>query len=111
MFKFLIAVIVLAVIGAGLYFTGWYTKITDMIPMMHQTEKTTDNVVPVATTTQEQPPAQPAPVNDLPTAANDASDGALAQDSAAMDTQMQGLSTDSANASASLSDKPVTQEY
>lgn len=44
-------------------------------------------------------------------AANDTSDAALSQDSAAVDAQMQALSQDSANVDASLSDKPVQQAY
>jgi hypothetical protein len=64
-----------------------------------------------ATTTQQTPTQQPQATNDLPTQPNDASDQALSQDQAAIDTQMQGLSTDSANAQASTNDQPVSQEY
>jgi hypothetical protein len=43
------------------------------------------------------------------TAPSDTSDGAINSDISAMGTQMDGLSTDSAQVDASMSDKPITQ--
>lgn len=43
--------------------------------------------------------------------ANDTSDAAVAQDTAAVDVQMQGLNSDSASVDSSLNDKPVAQAY
>ena len=76
MFKFLITVVVLAALIGGLWWSGWLTKIITMVsipaPALTQNAATT---TPVA--------KQQTPPNDLPTAPNDASDGALAQDSTA----------------------------
>ena len=109
MFKFIITVVVLLVIAGGLWFTGllsqWVPSIPTYASLMSPSAATT---TPTTTTqTQQQPQA----VNDLPTAANDASDDALVKDSASIDTQMSALSSDNANAQSSTNDKPVTQEY
>lgn len=109
MFKLLITIVVIAAIAGGLWYTGWLSKILPMIPMMHSQAPAPEQA---ATTTSQTPVAQaPAPVNDLPTAANDASDQALVQDTAAIDAQMQGLGSDNTSSSGSLNDKPVSQEY
>jgi hypothetical protein len=105
MIKFLITVVVLAALVGGLWWSGWLNKIIAMIPMQTPVATETATTTPPVANTQQTPP------NDLPTATNDASDSALAQDSAALDAQIKNLGTDSANSSASLSDKPVTQEY
>ncbi len=110
MYKFLIiAVVLLAAVG-GLWYTGWLTKLVPMIPMM-KSAKVPEVPAPAATTTAQTEQKPPAPINDLPTATDDASDQALVQDAAAIDTQISELTTDNANAASSLSDKPVTQEY
>ncbi len=63
---------------------------------------------------QQQAPTAPqaqAPKSGLPTADNDASDAAIAQDAAAVDGQVQALGTDSTAIDTSLNDKTVTQSY
>ncbi len=108
MFKFIITIVVLLVVAGALWFTGllsqWVPSIPTYSSLMSPSVATT---TPQTTNTQQ---AQ-APVNDLPTATNDASDAALVQDSASIDAQMSNLQTDSANAQSSTNDKPVTQEY
>ena len=109
MFKFIITLVVLIVAAGALWYTGLLSQWVPSIPtysslMSPQTATTTPE------TTTQQPQAQQ-PVNDLPTAANDASDEALVKDSASIDAQMSALQTDSTNAQNSTTDKPVTQEY
>ncbi len=96
----------IVVAGGGwlLWYSGWITALTG--------PKTASNTVtppPVATTT---PPAAPAPqpvnMNGM-SDAKDASDAALVQDTAAIDTQLQGLTTDSASLDAAITDKPLPQ--
>ncbi len=109
MFKFLITVVVLLVVAGALWFTGllsqWVPSVPTYASLMSPTVATTTQ----QTATNTQPQQQP--VNDLPTAANDASDAALVKDSASIDAQMGNLQTDSANAQSSTNDKPVSQEY
>lgn len=109
MFKFIIAIVVLLAALGGLWYTGWLSKIIPMIPSMKAAPAAQ---APAATTTpvvaKEEPPA---PVSDLPTADNDASDQALVQDMAAIDVQIKGLGTDTADSASSINDKQVTQEY
>jgi len=109
MFKFVITIVVLLVAAGALWYTGLLSKWVPSIPTYSQLmSSSTATTTPATTQTQQQ--AQ-APVNDLPTATNDASDSALVKDSASLDAQMSALSTDSANAQNSTNDKPVTQEY
>jgi hypothetical protein len=110
MFKFLATVIVLLAAIGAVWYTGWLTK---WVPSIPSPDSLFSSKAPVTATTTQQTPTeqQPAAVNDLPTSQTDASDQALAQDSAALDVQMEALTTDSANAQGSLNDKPVTQEY
>jgi cytoskeletal protein RodZ len=68
---------------------------------------------PQATNT---PPAATAPAPTTPppdpngmSVATDASDPAILQDTAAVDTQLQALDSDSTNVETSLTDKPVVQ--
>lgn len=103
MFKLLITIVVIAALGAGLWYSGYLTKIIDMIPL--------PQAATTATTTPQTSGVAQAPQSDLPTSETDASDAALAQDSAAIDVQMQGLSSDSASAQSSMSDTPVSQGY
>jgi uncharacterized iron-regulated membrane protein len=96
MAKWIIGIIVVALIAAGLYYSGVFGKLS-MAPAAPATQ--------TATTTQ-QTPQQPQPENGM-AATNDASDAAITQDAAAVDAQMQGLSSDSANVDSSLNDKSV----
>ena len=100
--KWIIGLVVLVAIGAGLYFSGWLGNIK--LPGQ-QTQTTQQPATTTPTQTQQQP------VSDLPTQSNDASDAAIVQDSAAVDAQLTSLSSDSAGIDQSLNDKPVTQEY
>ncbi len=105
MMKALIGIVLLAVAAGGLWWSG---LLKDYLP-----PNMGGTAMQQATTTPEtptQPAAQP-PVTDLPTASDDASDAAIAQDSAAVDVQMQGLSSDEAGADQSINDKPTAQEF
>lgn len=109
MFKFLVTVVVLLAAIGAVWYSGYLTK---WVPSIPSPESVFSSETPTtATTTQQTPTQQQQAVNDLPTATNDASDDALAKDSAALDVQMEALTTDSNNAQGSLNDKPVTQEY
>lgn len=95
MAKYIIAIIIIGVIGGGL----WYSGALKTFGLMASTATTTPAV---ATTTPQQAVAQPE--NGM-SATNDASDTALAQDTAAIDAQMSGLNSDSADMDTSLNDK------
>ena len=104
MVKFLISIVVIAAVIGGLWWSGWLGKLGEMLPF--------DFMKPAAETATTTPQvAEEQVINDLPTAANDASDQALEEDAAAIDVQMQALVSESADADASLSDKSVSQEY
>lgn len=100
MTKWIIALGVLIIIGVGLWWSGIVTNFMTNLQPSEQTATTTPQV---ATT--------PEPVSDLPTANNDTSNAALAQDSVAIDAQITSLAGDSTGIDASLNDKPVTQEF
>lgn len=110
MFKFIVTLAVLLAIGGGLWYVGLLSEWIPSIPTPSKVFSTN-----TATTTEQTPTPQQnqqqQPVNDLPTATNDASDDALAKDSASIDAELTALSTDDSNAQNSLNDKPVTQEY
>jgi len=110
MFKFVITIVVLLVAAGALWYTGLLSQWVPSIPTYSQlmAQSTATTTPQTATTTQQQ---QQQAVNDLPTAQNDASDDALAKDSASLDAQLQALSTDSSNAQSSTNDAPVSQEY
>ncbi len=95
--------VLLVIIGAGaaLWWSGWLNNIG--IPM----PSTQNN----ATTTPEQTQQQQQAVNDLPTAANDASDQAIQRDIAALDVQIQAAASDETQIDQGMNDKPVAQEY
>ena len=111
MFKFLVSVVVIIVVGGGLWWSGYLTKWVPSIPMPSDLMKTKTATTTAEVPTNTQQTSQQTPKNDLSTATDDASDEALVQDQTSLDTQLSGLSTDSANAQGSLSDKPVSQEY
>ena len=100
MAKWIIGIIVVALVAGAVWYSGALNKF--MQPTAMQETATTTP----ATTTQ----AAPQPENGM-AANNDASDAALTQDTAAVDAQMQGLTTDNSNVDSSLSDKEVTQSY
>jgi hypothetical protein len=96
MAKWIIGVVVVILVGAGLWYSGVLgTFMTPPAPVQQ-----------TATTTPQTQQAVAQPENGM-SANNDASDAAITQDAAAVDAQMQGLSSDSANADSSLNDKSV----
>ncbi len=97
MTKLIIGLVLALLAGAGLWWSG---LLNDYLP-----NKASAPVAQVATTTPQQQ------TSDLPTATNDASDAAIVQDSAAVDLQLQALSSDQASADQSLNDKPISQEF
>jgi hypothetical protein len=89
MTKWIIAIVIVAVVGAG---AAWYLAGRQSPP----------------------PPPQPNAAAQNPSGmsgAGDTSDQALSQDTAAIDAQIQGLGADAGAADQSLADKPVTQSY
>ena len=94
MAKWIIGIIVVIIIGAGLWYSGVFKTL--MTPPAQQTATTT----PATQQAANQP-------EDGMSANNDASDAAITQDTAAIDAQMQGLTGDSANIDTSLNDKSV----
>ena len=100
MMKWIIGLVVLVILGAGLWWSGILNNYfsTGVAPTPQEQ----------ATTTPQQTQQ---PVSDLPTQQNDASDAAVVQDSAAVDAQMQALQSDNTAADQSLNDKPTAQEF
>lgn len=98
--KVLIGIVLLAIAGAGLWWSG---LLNDYLPGRQAPAPAEQ-----ATTTPQQ---QAQPVSDLPTDTGDSSDAAVVQDSAAVDAQLQGLSSDESSADSSLNDKPTAQEF
>lgn len=108
MFKVLIGLIVIAAATGALWYTGLLSKWVPSIPTYASliSPRSTATTTPETADTQTQQPQ-----NDLPTAANDASDDAIIKDEASIDAQMSALSSDNTAAQNSTSDTPVTQEY
>jgi hypothetical protein len=100
MAKWIIGIIIVILLAGAL----WYSGVLGNMGMTSQMATTTPEV---ATTT---PQAVAQPENGM-AATNDASDNAITQDAAAIDAQMQGLSSDSANVDSSMSDKQTAQSY
>lgn len=93
--KWGVAVVVLAALAWLLWWSGWLTnKQTDLSAAARN-----------ATTT---PATQQQPLNGM-SASNDASDAAIAQDTAAIDAQISAYATDNSNVDSSLNDKQVSQ--
>lgn len=92
-------VIVIIILGALAWLAWW----SGWISMPRQQATTTQT----ATTT----PAQQQPDQNGMSSPGDTSDAGITQDTAAIDAQMQGLSTDSTAVDSSLNDKPVMQSY
>lgn len=97
--KWIIAIIVIAAAVWALWWSGWLTS-TPQPGNQSATNAT-------STTSGQQTVQQQNGMSD----ASNTSDAALAQDAGAVDTQMQGLSSDSASTDASFSDQPVSQAY
>jgi predicted MFS family arabinose efflux permease len=95
--KWLIALIAVGIIAWLVWWSGWIS-----LP-----QKTGDATPTQTATTTDQATQQP-PQNMMGmAAANDASDAAMTQDTAAIDTQMQGLTQDSTQVDSSLNDKQI----
>lgn len=97
--KWVIAIIVIAGGAWLLWWSGWLSGIQPPSP-----ESTTTAPAEAVSNTP------PAPLNGM-SQTDDTSDVAIAQDTAAVDSQMQGLVSDSASVDASVNDTPVTQSY
>jgi hypothetical protein len=98
MTKWIIAIGILVIVAVGVWWSG---LLSSLIPA----------ATPVAQEQATTTPQTQQPVSDLPSQSNDASDAALVQDSAAVDTQLQGLGSDQSNIDSSMNDKPVSQEF
>jgi cytoskeletal protein RodZ len=99
MTKWIIGIALVVIVGIGVWWSGVLGSLMPSAPVVQQQ----------ATTTPQQNQQQP--VSDLPTQTSDTSDSAMAQDAAAVDAQLQSLSSDSASIGTSLNDKPVSQEF
>lgn len=100
MTKWIMGIVLLAIAGGGLWWSG---LLKQYLPM---SEPTAMMEHPATTTPVQQPV-----VTDLPTQGNDASEAAIVQDTAALDVQFSSLSSDQSGVDQSLNDKPVTQEF
>jgi len=100
MAKWIIGIIVVVLLGGALWYSGWLGNKSMMQP----------STTPTSTAQTTQPQAVAQPENGM-AATNDTSDAALTQDTAAIDAQMQGLNSDSANIDSSMSDKETAQSY
>lgn len=101
--KWVLVLVVLAGGGWLVWYSGWLSTLTG--------PKTATVVTTVATTTPTAPTPPPQPpinMNGM-SDAKDASDAALVQDTAAIDTQLAGLTTDDASLKAAITDKPLPQ--
>ena len=103
MAKWIIGIIIVALLGGAL----WYSGLLSNLNMGMTPSQTPTSTPEAATTTQA---TVPQPENGM-AATNDASDAAIVQDTAAVDAQMQGLTTDSASVDSSMNDQPVQQSY
>ena len=104
MAKWIIGIIIVVLLGGALWYSGALSSLG-----LGMTPSQTPTSTPQAATTTQQA-AVPQPENGM-AATNDASDAALTQDTAAIDAQMQGLGSDSANVDSSLNDKQTAQSY
>jgi hypothetical protein len=103
--KALIGIVLIAIAAGGLWWSGLLKDYLPPMSLFPQAQKEAEVPAP-------QPEAQAqAPKSDLPTAQNDASDAAIAQDSAAVDTEFQGLAQDEAGADQSINDTQGAQEF
>ncbi|HVY72723.1 MAG TPA: hypothetical protein VG984_01570 [Candidatus Paceibacterota bacterium] len=93
--KWIIGILCLAALGWLVWWSGWLKK--------PATQTATDTTTQATTTAENN-----APINGM-SANNDASDTAIAQDTAAIDAQLKAYSTDSSDVDSSMNDKQVTQ--
>ncbi len=100
MAKWIIGIIIVALLGGALWYSG-------ILGNLHMGASSTPTTTPVAATST-QTVAQPE--NGM-SANNDASDAAIAQDTAAIDAQMKGLDSDNASVDSSMNDKQAVQSY
>ncbi len=101
--KILIGLIVIGGLGFLAWWGGWIPMPKQPAPVPVQQAATTTKPV-----TQAEPPPPPLPGMS---AATDAGDTAILQDSAAVDAQMKYLTTDTSSVDASMSDKAITQAF
>lgn len=94
--KWIIGIVCLAALAWLVWWSGWLTKPGSQAP--------TDTSTNQATTTAQ----DNTPINGM-SANNDASDAAIAQDTAAIDAQLKAYATDSSDVDSSMNDKQVTQ--
>ncbi len=100
--KWFIALVVL--IAAGV--VAWHTGIfSNLFPQPSQQTLSTNTAPQQATSTQ------PQNTTGLPTNSQDTSNAALQQDTAALDAQMQGLTSDSASVDQAFNDQSIQQSY
>jgi hypothetical protein len=100
MAKWIIGIIIVALLAGALWYSG-------VLGNMHMTPSQTASSTPTTATTTQ---ATAQPIDGM-SANNDASDAAITQDTAAIDTQMQGLNSDNANVTSSMNDKETPQSY
>ena len=102
--KWILVLIVVAGGGWLVWYSGWLNTFLGPKTAVVTTP-------PVATTTDQTPPQPQTPPMNMNgmSDAKDASDAALVQDTAAVDSQMQGLTTDGTNLSTAINDKPLPQ--
>jgi hypothetical protein len=103
MAKWIIGIIIVALLGGALWYSGALNSLMGTTPPAPVVEQQVATTTPKAATV-------PQPENGM-AATNDASDTAITQDTAAVDAQIQGLTTDSSSVDGSMSDKAVTQSY
>ena len=96
--KWVIGIIIVAALGWLLWWSGWLGHSSAPAASAPSTQQANTQTTV----------AQPTNGMSAPT---DTSDAALSQDTAAVDAQMQGLSSDSANVNSSLNDQPGTVTY
>ena len=81
-----------------------------MYGFIHFSNQGTDTTPPpIQIPIDRTPVAAPPVASDTATPASDTSDDAIKADLSAVDAQIQGLSTDTANVDVGLNDKPVSQ--
>ena len=93
--KWILAIIVITAIGWLVWWSGWLGAAS---------------VPPPAPEPISIAPSTPEITNGM-SSPSDTSDEAMAQDTAAIELQMQGLTNDSVQVAGSMNDKPVSQDY
>lgn len=91
--KWIFIVLIIGALGWLVWWSGWL------------------GAAPVATPIEPAPLAAPEQNTNGMSPASDTSDAGLAQDTTAVDVQMQALISDSANVDSSMDDKQTPQDY